>query len=51
MFTILNQSVYIEQYAGSSLESMSDVLIEYKLYIYLIPSKIGGAQVIEHIEH
>ena len=35
----------------SSLECMSDVLIEYKLHIYLIPIKIGEAQVIEHIGH
>ena len=30
---------------------MSDVLIECKLHIYLIPIKIGKAQVIEYIGH
>ena len=37
--------------SGSSLECISDVLIEYKLHIYLIPNKIGEAQVIEYIGH
>ena len=51
MFTILDQSEYIEQWARSSLECISDVSIEYELHIYLIPIKIGEAQVIKYLEH